>query len=718
MYKLFRELRRREVFRTAGLYVGISWIVIEGASILLPAFEIDDWVLRALIILAFVGMPVTLALAWFFDLSEHGIEVQGDESDEAVAPLGSRRMDFVVIGVLSVALIFSVYLNLTGPAEPLDDPDPISLLIADFKNTTGDPLFDGTLEQALQIGLESAPFVAGYRRDAALTLASTLHQATALDEATARLVAVREGVKLVMSGGIDEEDGRYQIYVRALDPKAGEVLASADVTARDKLEVLAAIGELAGDVREELGDRTIDRERLRDSETFTAKNLEAAKAYAEGQSLAYRGRYEESIKYFKEALDLDPQFGRAYTTLALSAGSLGRTDEAKAYWEKALEYSGTMTDRERLRTFAIYYSRVTRNREKAIEAYTELVEKYPADDAAHNGLAIQHFYTLDFGAAREAGQKLLEIYPDSVMGRSNFALYAMYASDFEAAAVEAREVRELDPDYAKGWFPAAMQALSAGDHEAAREAYRRMADIGFRGASTASLGLADIALFEGDDDRARTLLEQGIERDLQAGSQYFAATKYLALAEAEYRAGDVESARQAVSNGLESAAREAQSVPAAILYLQFGDTDRAREIAITLRSGLQPVSRAYGLLIDALVALEDDDYAEAIDTLSAARERADLWLVRFYRGRAYLAAGLYAEALDEFSDCMNRRGEATAIFLDDLPTWRYTATLPYWLGRAKEGLGMRAEAQTDYSTFVERRPQSDPLAADARQRMQ
>jgi tetratricopeptide (TPR) repeat protein len=436
MNRFIRELRRREVFRTAGLYIGVSWIAIEVASVMLPAFEAPDWVLRALIIVAVVGFPVSLVLAWVYDLTGEGVEIQAEATDTVVIPFGGRKMDFVVIGILSVALILSVYMNIMGGPDVEVQPEPLSVLIADFVNETGDELFDDTLEQALQIGVESAPFIAGYRRDAALKLATRIQPVEALDEAVARLVAVREGVKLVMAGSIEEDNGSYTLYVRAVDPKGGEELFSVEVDAKDKLDVLSAVGTLAGDLREELGDKSLDREKLRTSETFTAKNLEAAQAYARGQSLAYNAKYEESIDYFQKALEHDPDFGRAYTTLALSAGSLGRTDEAAEYWKKALELLGTMTDRERLRTLAIYYSRVTRNRDKAIEAYTELAEKYPADDAAHNGLAIQYFYTLNFDAALEAGGKLLEIYPNSVMGRSNYALYAMYAGDFETRRYE------------------------------------------------------------------------------------------------------------------------------------------------------------------------------------------------------------------------------------------------------------------------------------------
>jgi len=315
MHRLIKELRRREVFRTVGLYVGIGWITIEGASVMLPAFDAPEWVLRAVIIIAIIGLPIAVVLAWIYDATDSGIEVTADPTDTVVIPFGGRKTDFVVIGVLVAALGFSVYLNFTGSRSAVVTAiEPISVLIADFDNKTGDELFDGTLEQALQIGIESAPFITGYRRDAARKLAGMLQVPSGvLDEATARLVSVREGVKLVMAGSIEEDEGSYTLYVRAVDPTGGEVLASVEVDAKSKLDVLAAVGTLAGDLREALGEESLDREKLVTSETFTAKSLEAAQAYSKAQSLQYVGKYEEAMEFYHLALEHDPDFGRAYS---------------------------------------------------------------------------------------------------------------------------------------------------------------------------------------------------------------------------------------------------------------------------------------------------------------------------------------------------------------------------------------------------------------------
>jgi tetratricopeptide (TPR) repeat protein len=721
MANLIRELRRREVFRTAGLYVGVAWILIEASSVLLPAFEAPEWVLRALIILAVIGLPVTIVLAWVYDVTESGIEVQGDPTDTVVVPFGGRKTDFIVIGLLSVALIFSVYMNIEDDV-PVDATtiEPVSVLIADFDNQTGDSLFDGTLEQALQIGIESAPYVAGYRRDSALKLARMLdEQNESLNEATARLVAVREGIKLVMAGSIEEDGGKYRLYVRAIDPKGGEVVTSVNVGAKDKSAVLAAVGTLSGDLREELGGEDLDRERLLSHETFTAKSLEAAQAYSRAQSLQYNGKYVEAMEFYEQALEYDPDFGRAYSGLALSANALGRTEQADELWKKALSTLGSMTERERLRTLGLYYSVVTRNFEKAIETYELLVAKYPADDAAHNGLAVQYFLVLNFDAALQAGRVLLDIYPSSVMGRSNYALYAMYATDFETAVEEASKVRELDPDYFKAWLPEAIKAMSAGDIGAARDAYGNMQDAGARGQLTAQLGLADAAIYSGDFQLALNLFTEGVALAQSAGSSYYEATMRIGLAEAMVLSKeDNVAVSEALLETLDTAGGLSRQVPAALLYLAIGDSNSAQLIADALRTNLQPQNRAYGALISGLVSLSAGDSTAAVESITAGVHIADLWLLRFYRGIAYLEAGYAAEALDEFSMAHARRGEASAVFLDDLPTYRYMAALPYWLGRAQAELGMAHDARQNFMAFSARRPEGDVLGDDARQRLQ
>jgi tetratricopeptide (TPR) repeat protein len=719
MHKLIKELRRREVFRTAGLYVGIAWIAVEVSSVIFDAFEAPEWALQAVIILAIIGLPVTIVLAWVFDITEKGIEVQADSTDTMVIPFGGRRMDFVVIGVLSVALIFSVYLNIAGKTEDIQQAmEPLSILIADFDNQTGDPLFEGSLEQALQIGLEGAPFVSSYERGMAKQIAEELQSTDKLDSDAAQLVAAREGIKLVLAGSIMQDGSKFALAVNAIAPRSGEIVAEADATAASKLEVLSAMGELAADMREELGDTSVERDNLEGTETFTAMSLEAAREYDAAQQLQYRAEFEQAIEHYKRAIEHDPSFGRAYSGWAVSARSLGRVDEANEAWEKAMANLGSMTERERLRTQGMYYWGVTQNIPKTIETYERLVEQYPADFAGHNNLAVAWFLALDFNRAVEEGRAALEIYPTNGVATANLALYAMYSSDLETAVAKAEEALELGTNYFAVWLPVAMHAVADGDYDAARSAYASMADTGARGASAASLGLADLELLAGNFGTARTLLGDGIASDEEVGNIFGRAVKHVALAEALLAQGAAEDAVAAAERGVDLISTDATLVPAALVYLAAGYTDEALAIATLLGNKLSPQSRAYAGLIEGLVALESGDQMAAIENMTMAAENADLWLVRFYLGRAYFEAGYFVEALDEFTVAENRHGEAMALFLDDLPTYRYVATLPYWQGRAQSELGMTDAASESFNAFLARRPTGGPLADDARQRLQ
>lgn len=718
MHKLIKELRRREVFRTAGLYVGVAWIAVEVSSVLFDAFDAPEWALQAVIILAIIGLPVTIVLAWVFDITEKGIEVQADATDTMVIPFGGRRMDFVVIGVLTVALIFSVYLNIASKVETVDAPlEPLSILIADFDNQTGDPLFEGSLEQALQIGLEGAPFISSYERGMAKQMAQELQSTDKLDSGTAQLVATREGIKLVLAGSIVPDGSKFDLAVNAIAPRSGEVVAEADVTAGSKLEVLSAMGELAADLREGLGDKSVNRDELEITETFTAMSLEAARQYDSAQQLQYQAKFEEAIDHYRKAIEEDPGFGRAYSGWAVSARSLGRVEESTEAMEQAMANLGTMTERERLRTQGVYYWGVTRNFQKAIETYETLIEKYPADFVGRNNLAVVKFFALDFEGAREEGKKAVEIYPRNATARSNYALYAMYSSDFDTAVAEAAEARELDPGYFAVWLPSAMQALASNDIEGAKQAYANMSEGSAYGASVAAMGLADVALFAGSHAEARRILSDGIGRDAEMKNNYGMAVKQVALAQALLAEGDIAEAIAAASKGVEMVSTDATLVPAALVYLAAGDADKVKEAAEALAAKLSPQSRAYAATLEGLLAMQAGDALTAIDEITKALSIADLWLLRFHLGRAYFEGGFFVEALDEFTAAANRHGEATAVFLDDLPTYHYTATVPYWTGRAQAELGMTADAAANLEKFIANRQAGGPLADDARQRL-
>jgi tetratricopeptide (TPR) repeat protein len=161
-------------------------------------------------------------------------------------------------------------------------------------------------------------------------------------------------------------------------------------------------------------------------------------------------------------------------------------------------------------------------------------------------------------------------------------------------------------------------------------------------------------------------------------------------------------------------------VPAARLFGAAKQDARARQLAQKLEERGQPVPRAYADIITGELALQQRRYADAISSFSSAVKEADLWLARFDLGVAYVEANRHAEAISEFSTCDKRRGEATALFFDDIPTFRYAAVLPYWRGRAQQGMSQTAAAATSFEQFLKIRAAAtaDPLVADAQSRLQ
>ena len=158
-------------------------------------------------------------------------------------------------------------------------------------------------------------------------------------------------------------------------------------------------------------------------------------------------------------------------------------------------------------------------------------------------------------------------------------------------------------------------------------------------------------------------------------------------------------------------------VTTARLSIASGRIDDAKAIAAELAQRPPVQSRAYGKMIDAEIAMAAKQFPAAIDALNAARGFADLWLVRYASGLVYFNRGDYLEAVSEFLKCQERRGEATAIFLDDLPTFRYYALVPYWLGRSREMRGLDAKPQYQEFLAIRGGAANDPLVVDARRRL-
>ncbi|MDP9339947.1 MAG: protein kinase, partial [Acidobacteriota bacterium] len=290
------------------------------------------------------------------------------------------------VAILLVAAMIAF--RLKSPTKPKPAHAPVSVLVADFTNHTGDPIFDDALEPMFNFALEGASFINAFNRGNARKLAEQLpHPTNRLDEQPARLVALSQGIGAVVTGELSRRGDTYNLSATALDAVTGNVIAKTEVTAGNKDEVLLNIPKLAAPIRKALGDTTPESVQLQAAGgAFTAASLEAVHQYGMAMEQQSAGKMQDALQSFSKAAELDPNFARAYSGISATYGNLGRPSEAEKYAKLAMQHIDRMTERERYRLRGFYYAD-SGNWQKCIEEYSELVKKYPGDNIAHNNLA-------------------------------------------------------------------------------------------------------------------------------------------------------------------------------------------------------------------------------------------------------------------------------------------------------------------------------------------
>lgn len=616
-------------------------------------------------------------------------------------------------GAVAALAIGTVFWVNRPPPPP---PTPVSVLIADFNNATREGLFDGTLEPAVQVALEGASFITAYDRGMANRLIGQLRPAQAkLDPAGARLVAEREGISAVLAGSIERVDDRYRISLRTINPADGKDLVREQHRTMDRDQILNGVGKLVIPIRQALGDRTPPSEQAAAAETFTAASLEAAQKYSEAQELASNpARREDAKKAYEEAIRLDPEMGRAYSGLAVVNRNLGQVAEALKNYELANSHVTRMSERERLRTLGGYYL-TANNSGKSAEAFRTLVQKFPSDSGGHSNLALALLFLRQPAQALEEGRKAVELYPKNLSFRNNVALYAMYSGDYATSVREASTVLGENPRVATAYIALALSAAAGDDVETANNWYKKLAGVN---PSMAATGAADLAVIQGRLEDAVKTLRAGIDAN-EAGHQTdLAARKYADLAQVYARMKHETEAREAAKHAVDETVDLGSLTEAALAYVDAGASAKAEELADKFRLKQGDGNQSTALLIDGYVQLAAGN-VNAVNTLGKSKEITDSWLSHLLLGRADLAGGDFPGAYNEFQECLKRSGEATAAFLDEVPTARLIALARFYLGESEEGL-KSDHAQESYQHFLKlQSPRSDdPLAKEAREKLE
>jgi eukaryotic-like serine/threonine-protein kinase len=329
-----------------------------------------------------------------------------------------RPWKMLVLGGVAAAAIFAgglFYRSHKGQVITGKD----SLLIADFVNTTNDPVFDGTLKKALAVDLEQSPYLNVFS-DAKARNTLTLMGKPSDERVTVEIgreICQRNGVKALLAGSIANLGSQYVVMLDAINAATGDTLAEVQGQADSKEQVLKALDSTTSQLRGKLGESLASIQKFdKPLEEATTSSLEALKSFTSGDVKHSAGADLASIPFYKRAIELDPNFAMAYARLGTVYGNFSQVDVSAEYRKKAFELKDRASERERLYITAHYYAD-SGQLEKGIAAYELYKQTYPRDVTPDVNMAVTYVQSLgEFEKGLENAKEAIRVDPDEARG--------------------------------------------------------------------------------------------------------------------------------------------------------------------------------------------------------------------------------------------------------------------------------------------------------------
>jgi len=597
--------------------------------------------------------------------------------------------------------------------KPLTDKDTI--VLADFTNITGDPVFDGTLRQGLASQLEQTPFlslISDSRIAQTLTLMSQSKDARLTPE-LARQVGQRVGSAASIEGLISMLGSEYVVGLKAVNCRTGDLLAQEQVTTNGKEQVLKAVGQAANNLRRKLGESLASVQKY-DAlpEDTTTSSLEALQAYALGnKAIDIDNDYLAAMPFFQRAVTLDPNFAMAYLALGISYQPQGELALASENARKAYDLRERTSDHEKLSITAFYEYVVTGNLEAARRSYELLAQTYPRDESAPVSLWLIHLAFGDYARSDAAAQRAFEINPDSSNNYVSLIYCDQYLGRFDQAkaAVEQSRAKKLNSP----WFPLVLYVVDFLQNDPAAMEQQAAAAMGTPGVEDQMFFLeSETAAHKGQFGKARDLTRRAADSARRAQEKETAA---------EYQGHN--SLREALVEKTALAKEDAQSALAeikgkhgegfsAIAFALAGDAANANRSIDDLAKRFPQdtvVQSQYLPMARAALALNTGNAEAALAALSVAApyelgHTNDDFTFALYpvylRGEAYLAAKNGTAAAGEFQKILDH----ASIVGNEL----IGALAHLGLGRGYTVSGDFTKAKTAYQEFLALWKNADP----------
>ena len=544
--------------------------------------------------------------------------------------------------------------NGEGPAGAAPKATKDSIILADFVNHTGDPVFDTTLNQALKIELEQSPVI---------NIVSEQHleqsvkflgkpEGTPVTPEIAREIGEREGMKAILTGTIANLGKEYVISLTAQNTATGDEIVSEQARAADKEHVLDALGSAAKAMRSKLGE---DLESIKKLDTpfgqATTPSLEAFRAYALGDKAHDRGMdIPDAEGHYLRAIELDPNFAMAYARLGVVYSNSGQVAKAHTYFARAYELSKNVSERERLYIAGHYYQNVTGDMPKVIETLQEAIQTYPGLVDNYVNINVAYMTLGQFAKGLPYAQKGVEIQPTDAIASENLVNDYGALNRLAEAKAEAERARKLGLDDSTGnLIPNLLVYFLLGEPQ---EVQKIMARVSGRPDGFQLEGvLAATQQYAGQYHAAAATTQRAFEQAGLAQAPDAQAGFLLASAAARGMAGLCEGNEATVKQALALDKSKQTEAIAVLAWAICGNGKLALPLAQELSKKYPEDTLIRGLfqpLGKAFVALAAGQAQEAVDAAEPAKSWDAIYPASYVQGLAYLQLRDAGHALSAF----------------------------------------------------------------------
>ena len=617
-----------------------------------------------------------------------------------------HKLAAAVIALAIVAVIGAGYYFYYHRAQPLTERDTV--LLTDFVNTTGEPVFDGTLKQALAVQLGQTPFLNLFPEERVRETLRFMGRSPddRITRDVGREICERQGIKAMLAGSITRLGNNYVITLEAINPRSGDPFASEQVEAASKENVLSALGTATSNLRQKLGESLSSIQKYDVKiEQATTSSLEALKAYAMGDEERTKGRARESLVFYQRAVELDPNFAIAYARIGVHYFNQRQLETSKQYTQKAYDLRDRVSERERLYITEKYYNYVTGEIDKAIETLQTWSKLYPDDFVPHNNLSIAYRILGRYEEALKESLEAVRLRPNNTAARTNVISNYSVLGRFDETQQALNELRKINPDQYAVHATTFVMAFMRGD-QAAMDRETEWAKGRPEEADFTSL-LAAHAMYLGKVKQSEQLAQRAVELFVQQNRHENASNVLLSLAGNLLTVDKCEQAKNYVKAGMTLFEGEFGVANAAMIYAACGDRSRAETMMDAVRTAA-PKNTFVVSIVTPMVRAEIErnrgNTAEAIQLLESVRSYdlgETIGLSNNYsRGNLYLQQRRGNEAAAEFKKIVDNFG------VNALSPFHPLARLG--LARAAALNGDTAAARKSYQDFFAVWKDADP----------